>query len=97
MKAKADLPQDLAGHASAVSRAIAMEDLHNAAALVTACTKKFTACQRTPDEVQHYLEWLRQTQASVRQCREHLSLRFSAVNASQYGRPTAEATWSIDA
>jgi hypothetical protein len=97
MRNRPALPEDVAGPAGAVSKAIAGENLQRAAALLTACTERFTARARTPDEFQHYIQWLREQKAAVTSVREHAALRLSAINATQYGRAGSQATWSIDA
>lgn len=96
MTDKPRLPDDVIPLASAVVDAIAGEDLQRAAALLKACATKFTTGQRTVDEIEHYLQWLRETRAAARRCREHLALRFSSTNASHYRRATSEVTWSLD-
>jgi hypothetical protein len=97
MRSRPHLPNDVIPHARAVVSAIAAEDLQQAAVLLTACTKKFTTTQRTTEEIEHYTEWLRETRAAARRCREHLALRLTSINASPYGRTTFENTWSVDA
>jgi hypothetical protein len=97
MRNRPRLPDDMIPHANAVVDAIASEDLQQAAVLLKACIKTFTNGQRSTVEINHYVEWLRQTRAAARLCREHLALRLSSINGSPYHRTTSEATWSIDA
>ena len=74
MPNKPALPEDIAGPASAASEAIAAEDLQRAATLLTACTERFTARARTPDDFKHYIQWLRERKAAVTSAREHVAL-----------------------
>src|SRR5262245_4645794 len=97
MPSKPILPEDIACQAVAISDAIAAEDLRMATTLFKECAAKLADKRRSATEISHCVQWLRETQAAVRQCREHLALRLSATNVGQYGRSTSEATWSIDA